>query len=186
MNLNIIETDRLIIRNWRLEDYSDMYELNSDEKVNPNAGCSVVKEPEKIKNNLKLFIANSLSFAIVLKAENKVIGNIGMEKITLDESLKDLNQGYIGYRLNSNYWGKGYATESAQYFIKYLFDDFNLDLIWTSHFEFNDKSKRVIDKCHFNYKFSRDKKVKALNDITVRELFYSLKKNELFTTNRNL
>ena len=178
--MNTIETARLIIRNWELDDYLDMYELNSDEKVNPNAGCSVVKDTEKVKNSLKSFIANSLSFAIVLKTENKVIGNIGMDKITLDESLKHLNQGYIGYRLNSNYWGKGYATESAQYFIKYLFENLDLDLIWSSHFEFNGKSKRVIEKCRFNYKFSRNKKVKALNDITVRELFYSLNKNDFY------
>lgn len=162
--MNSIETNRLIIRNCELNDYLDIYELNSDEKVNPNAGCSVIKDIEKVKNSLKSFISNRFSFAIVLKTENKVIGSIGMDEVIIDESFKNLKQGYIGYRLNSNYWGKGYATESTQYFIKYLFNNLDLDLIWSSHFEFNDKSKRVIEKCRFNYKFSRNKKVKALNN----------------------
>lgn len=178
--MNIADTDRLIIRGWQQDDYLDMYEFNSDEKVNPNAGCSVIKDMEKIKNSLESFISQNLSFAIVLKAENKVIGTIGMDEITPDKSLIDLKQRYIGYRLNSNYWGKGYATEAAQYFIKYLFENLYLDLIWSSHFDFNEKSKRVIEKCGFHYKFSRNKIVKALDNRTITELFYNLTKDEFY------
>jgi [ribosomal protein S5]-alanine N-acetyltransferase len=180
ITLNIIETDRLIIRGWELDDCLDMYEFNSDEKVNPNAGCSVIKDIERIKNSLKSFISKNLSFAIVLKSENKVIGTIGMDEIAPDESLKDLKQRHIGYRLNSNYWGKGYATEASQYFIKYLFKNLDLDLIWSSHFDFNEKSRRVIEKCGFRYKFSRNKTVKVLANRAVAELFYSLTKDEYY------
>lgn len=157
-----------------------MYEFNSDEKVNPNAGCSVVKDIEEIKNSLRLFISNNLSFAIVLKAENKVVGTIGMDEITPDESLNNLKQRYIGYRLNSNYWKNGYATEAAQNFIKYLFESLDLDLVWSSHFDFNEKSKRVIEKCGFRHKFNRNKTVRALENKNVTELFYALTKDEYF------
>jgi RimJ/RimL family protein N-acetyltransferase len=155
-----------------------MYEFNSDEKVNPNAGCSVIKDIEKIKSSLKSLICKNLSFAIVLKAENKVIGTIGMDEIAPDELLEDLKQRYIGYRLNSNYWGKGYATEAAQHFVNYLFENLNLDLIWSSHYDFNIKSKKIIDKCGFRYKFSCNTIVKALENRPVIELFYSISKNE--------
>ncbi|MDV3426212.1 MAG: GNAT family N-acetyltransferase [Bacillota bacterium] len=176
--MNIIETNRLVLRGWKVEDYLDMYEINSDEKVNPSAGCVVVKDIEKIKDSLNLLIPQNQSYAIVLKRENKVIGTIGMDEIAPDESLENLKQRYIGYRLNSNYWGKGYATEAAQSFIKYLFDNFNLDLIWSSHYNFNVRSKRVIEKCGFHYKFNRSKTVKALGNRILTELFYSLTKNE--------
>lgn len=176
--MNTIETNRLILRGWKVEDYLDMYEFNSDEKVNPSSGCSVVKDIDKIKNNLNLYISKNQSYAIVLKSENKVIGTIGMDEFAPDESLKNLKQRYIGYRLNSKYWGMGYATESAQSLIKYLFKILNLDLIWTSHYDFNEKSKRVIKKCGFRYKFSRSETVKALENRTVTELFYNLTKDE--------
>jgi [ribosomal protein S5]-alanine N-acetyltransferase len=176
--LNIIETNRLIIRGWKIDDYLDMYEFNSDEKVNPNAGCSVVKDIDKIKSSLNLYISKNQSYAIVLKSEYKVIGTIGMDEIVPDDSLKDLKQRYIGFRLNSKYWGRGYATEATQSFIRYLFGNLNLDLIWTSHYDFNDKSKRVIEKCGFHYKFSHNKTVKVLDNRTVTELFYSLIKDE--------
>lgn len=176
--MNIIETNRLVLRGWKVEDYLDMYEINCDEKVNLSAGCAVVKDIEKIKDSLNLLIPQNQSYAIVLKTENKVIGTIGMDEIAPDESLKNLKQRYIGYRLNSKYWGKGYATEAAQSFIKYLFENFNLDLIWSSHYDFNERSKRVIEKCGFHYKFSRSKTVKALGNRILTELFYNLTKND--------
>ena len=57
--MNVIETDRLILRGWKFDAYIDMYEFDSDEKVNPNAGCSVVKDIEKIKDSLNLFISKN-------------------------------------------------------------------------------------------------------------------------------
>lgn len=66
-----LKTERLILRNWEGDNYLDMYKLYSDEKINPNAGCSVVKNIEKIKDNLNLCILKNQSYAIVLKSENK-------------------------------------------------------------------------------------------------------------------
>lgn len=175
-----IETKRLIIRNWKLNDYLDIYELNSDEKVNPSAGCLVIKDMEKAKNMLNSLVNSNLSFAIELKNENKVIGTIGMDEIIPDKSFENLKQRYIGYRLNSNYWDKGYATEATKYFIKYLFEELQLDLIWSSHFNFNNKSKNVLNKCGFNYKFSESKIVKALENRMVTELFYNMHKEEYY------
>jgi ribosomal-protein-alanine N-acetyltransferase len=176
--LNIIITDRLVLRGWKTDDYMDMYEFNSDEKINPSAGCSIIKDMDKIKHCLNLYILYNQSYAIVLRSENKVIGTIGMDEISPDLSLKDLKQRYIGFRINSKYWGYGYATEAAKSLINYLFKDLNLDLIWSSHYSFNVKSKRVIDKCNLKYKFSRFVKVKALGNRTVEELFYNISQNE--------
>lgn len=62
-----IDSDRLIIRSWKYEDYKDMYEINSDKKVNPNVGCSIVDDIEIIKSKMNSFISNNQSYAIVLK-----------------------------------------------------------------------------------------------------------------------
>jgi len=100
-----------------------------------------------------------------------------MDDIAPDNELKNLNQRYIGYAVNPKYWGKGYAPEAVKFLIKYLFEELHLDLIWSSHYDFNLKSKRVIEKCGFHYKFSRDVTVRALENRNVNELFYSLGKN---------
>ncbi|MGG7057353.1 GNAT family N-acetyltransferase [Clostridium tertium] len=169
-----INSDRLIIRSWKFEDYKDMYEINSDEKVNLNAGCHIVDDIEVIKSKMNSFISNNQSYAIVLKEEDKVIGTIGYDNVFLDEFDNELNQVYIGYRFNSNYWGKGYATEAAKSFISYLFEECNVDIIWTSHYDFNTRSKRVINKCGFQHKFNKSTTVKVLGNRIVTEVFYCI------------
>lgn len=176
--MKTIESDRLILRGWRMDDYLDFHEFISDEKVARCAGHFPQKDIERSKDNIKLYISSNQSYAIVLKGENKVIGSIGMDDIAPDKELKDLKQRYIGYTINSKYWGNGYAAEAAKLFIGYLFKELDLDLVWSSHYDFNLQSKRAIEKCGLHYRFSRDVKVRAFENRNVKELFYNLYKNE--------
>lgn len=176
--LNIIETERLILRSWRIDDYLDAYQINSDDKVNPYAGCPVIKDIEKIKSKINFLMLSDVSYAIELKSEQKVIGVIGFDEIIPDNSLGELNQRYIGYRFSSRYWGEGYATEASKALINYLFNELNLDLIWCSHYDFNLRSKNVINKNNFKYKFTRNVKLAVLNNTIVEELFYAIFKSE--------
>lgn len=176
--MNTIETDRLILRSWKEDDYLDFHEFASDDKVAEISGGRVVADMEESKNSIITYILYDQSYAIVLKSENKVIGSIGLDDVAPDNELKDLNQRYIGYTINSNYWGNGYATEAVNFLMNYLFKELHLDLIWSSHYDFNIKSKRVIEKSGLNYRFSREKTLKSLGNNTVNELFYNLYKND--------
>lgn len=175
-----LETDRLILRDWCESDYLDLYEYASDDRVGPNAGWPVHKSEEESKAVIKMFIENNDCYAVELKSEGKVIGGVGLHNRTPDEALKDLNQREIGYVLNPKYWGKGYVPEAVKFLIKYGFEKMNLDLIWCGHYDFNAKSKRVVEKCDFKYKFSRNIKLKLLDNKSVNELFYNISKNEYF------
>lgn len=178
--METLETNRLILKNWYESDYLDLFEYASDSRVGPNAGWPIHKNEEESKSIIKRFIENNDSYAIVLKSENKVIGGIGMHNRTPDETLKDLNQREIGYVLNPKYWGNEYVTEVAKALIKYGFEEMNLDLIWCGHHDFNSRSKRVVEKCGFNYKFNRDTTLKLLNDKVVNTLFYNISKSEYY------
>lgn len=81
-------------------------------------------------------------------------------------------------RFKPDFWGYGYATEATQALIKNLFQFCDLDLIWTRHYDFNTRSRKVIDKCGFTYEFSRQKNLRALDDKSVNELFYKITKHE--------
>ncbi|WP_020060985.1 hypothetical protein [Bacillus sp. 123MFChir2] len=39
--MKMLETNRLILRNWQESDYLDLYEYASDERVGPNAGLII-------------------------------------------------------------------------------------------------------------------------------------------------
>ncbi len=175
--MNLLETNRLLLRTWKSNDYLDYYEFVSDNTVAYNAGFYTATDIEQCKKDINIKISSNQSCAIVLKSENKVIGSIGIDNIILDKSLEDLNQRYIGFMLNSKYWGYGYATEATKIFIKHLLENLNLDLIWCSHYDFNLRSKRVIEKCGFNYKFSRNAKFNTLENKPVIEIFYNLFKD---------
>lgn len=179
--MELLETERLILRSWNRSDYLDLFEYASDNRVGPNAGWPVHKNKEESKEIIEKFIENNDSYAIVLKSESKVIGGIGMHKRTPDEKLKHLNQREIGYVLNPKYWGNEYIPEAVRFLLKYGFDKMSLDLIWCNHYNFNFKSKRVIEKCGFNYKFNRDMSVELLNNKLVNELFYNILKNEYYS-----
>ena len=71
----ILETDRLILRKYYKKDLQDLYEYLSDEEV-------VKYEPYKamdmkeVEENLDWRISTDEMIAVVLKADNKMIGNV--------------------------------------------------------------------------------------------------------------
>lgn len=174
----IIETDRLILRPWTMDDAEDLYEYAKDDRVGPNAGWPPHTSIELSKSIIEEFMKSDEVLAIVLKSENKVIGGTGIHKRVLDEALKDLKQRDIGYVLNPKYWGQGLVPEAVNALIDYGFVTLDLDIIWCGHYDFNDKSKRVIDKCGFKYRFTTEKRLKLLNDKNVTLLVYAIDREE--------
>lgn len=167
-------TERLILREWKEADSKDLYEYAKSELVGPNAGWPPHKNEEESKEIVKMFIKNNDTYAIVLKSENKVIGGIGLHDRKPDKNLNELNQKEIGYVLNPKYWGKGIIPEAVNCLIKYGFNELNLDLIWCGHFDFNNNSKRVNEKCGFKYRFRKNEKLNLLNNKKVITLYYCI------------
>lgn len=176
--MNEVVTNRLILRPWKLSDSKDLYEYAKSELVGPGAGWKPHKAEDESKEVIRMFIKNNDSYAIVLKKENKVIGGIGLHKRKPDSSLSDLEQREIGYVLNPNYWGNEYVPEAVKALIDYGFLEMKLDLVWCGHYDFNSNSRRVNEKCGFNYKFTRIEKLRALDNIEVNVLYYNILRNE--------
>ena len=171
-------TDRLILRTWKEEDYEDLYEYAKSELVGPNAGWMPHKDEDESKKIIKMFIKNNETYAIVLKSENKVIGSIGLHDRKPDNNLLKLNQKEVGYVLNPRYWGKEIVPEAVKSLVDYGFNKLNLELIWCAHFDFNNNSKRVIEKCGFKYKFKKLERLKLLNNKEVTTLYYCIFRTE--------
>lgn len=146
--------------------------------VGPNCGWLPHKNEEESKEIIKMFIKNEDTLAIVLKTENKVIGSIGLHDRKPDASLLNLKQKEIGYALNPKYWGQGLVPEAVKCLIVHGFNELNLDLIWCGHYDFNHNSKRVNEKCGFNYRFQRKKNLELLDNKEVTILYYSIFKSE--------
>ncbi|PID26839.1 MAG: GNAT family N-acetyltransferase [Candidatus Cloacimonadota bacterium] len=178
-----IETERLILRNWNLSDSKDLFEYAKSDLVGPNAGWLPHKNEEESKKIINMFIKNDDVFAIELKSEKKVIGSIGIHRSKSDEKDRGLNHRIIGYVLNPNYWGRGFATEAVERVLDFCFNDMNLDLVCCGHFEDNLKSKKIIEKFGFSFKFKKGILFKLFEEKIITVYHYSLSK---YDYNRSL
>ena len=99
---------------------------------------------------LEDFLKNRCDFALTDRASGKVIGSFGV----MDRPLRGYEryrQCELGYVLAKPYWGKGLMTEACKSVIRFCFEQLNLEMLWISHFDFNTRSRRVIEKCGFRY-----------------------------------
>ena len=178
--MKTIETKRLILRGWQESDVTDLYEYASDDRVGPSAGWAPHKNEAESKKIIDSFIDGGEVYAVVLKAENKVIGSLGLHDRKPAEFVKDVPQREIGYVLSPKYWGEGYIPEAVGEVIKYGFEELNLEVIWCGHFDFNQKSRRVNEKCGFKHRFTMQKTLPLLDNRIVESLVYSITKEDYF------
>ena len=143
----IIETDRLVLRAWNIDDVNDLVEgLNN---LNVSKWLAQVSYPYTV-DDAKYFINESLdkslyNFAIVLKGNNKVIGGTQLSNI-------DYYNGIAGggIWINEKYQGHGYGKEAFGARIKYAFEVLNLRRLENGYFKDNEKSHKM--QLRFGYK----------------------------------
>ena len=152
----VLTTPRLILRPWRETDLMDLNEYASVEGVGQMAGWLPHRSLEESREILSSFIEGKKVFA--LEYQGKVIGSLGVEKYREDchPELAALQGREIGYALSKDFWGRGLMPEAVRAVNQYLFETEKLDFIMVGHFEWNSQSRRVIEKCGFQYLTTRD------------------------------
>ncbi|MDF2907222.1 MAG: family N-acetyltransferase [Herbinix sp.] len=110
-----LTTQRLFIRSFNKNDWKDLYEYLSDEKVIHFEPYEVFNE-EQCKHEAMKRSKNEAFLAVCLKETNKVIGNLYFAE-------QEFNTWELGYVFNHNYQGSGYATEGAREVLRDAFDN---------------------------------------------------------------
>lgn len=146
----IIETNRLLLRNFTEDDAHLLYELNLDPEVIKYT-YDPIKDIDHARQVLQQVILpqyalyNHGRWAVHLKPTLEFIGWCGLKYIP------EKNEIDLGYRFQKNVWGKGYATEAAYACIKYGFEKLNLSRIIGRAVSANLGSLKVLEKCGLNY-----------------------------------
>ena len=141
-----VETPRLRMRPFLPADLSDLYEYLSQTEQRRLSGNCVVETPDDARLVLDHILdpANPhRSYAIVLKEENKVIGNLSMGPYPFlenDPVLRDLRGVTLSYVLNERYWRRGYMSELLRAVYPVLFEKGDLAYIQSGYFDFNTAS----------------------------------------------
>jgi [ribosomal protein S5]-alanine N-acetyltransferase len=147
----LIETNRLILREFQRTDLQELALILADPKVmrfSPSGVNSVEQVQEKIQGFITCYKEFGFGkWAVVLKENNQLLGYCGIAVDQIDG--KDEKE--LGYRIDSRYWGQGLATEVASAAIKYGFEQFNLPYVLGIVERANSASVRVLEKVGMQY-----------------------------------
>ena len=115
-----LETERLLIREFKPSDHDSIHEYAGN--------------PEVLK-----YMPFDFELSVVHRKENKLIGGCRINKETNI-------QAHIGYMINQEYWGFGYATEVAKALVAYGFSELDVHRVYATCVPDNVASLRVLEK----------------------------------------
>ena len=142
-----LETDRLILRRFVIEDAENMYNnWASDSEVVKYLTWPVHSDIGVTKALLADWITeyqndNYYMWVIEYKESKKAVGNISV--VRFNEAVESAD---IGYCLSRALWGHGIMTEALKAVIDFLFDEVELNRVSACHDADNPKSGRVMLK----------------------------------------
>ena len=168
--MRTLETKRLILHAWRLEDAEAMFSYARGEKVGPRAGWKPHENVAESESIIRMFRKEDETWALVLREEVRPIGSVGLHK-TREENVREL-----GYVLSEEYWGRGIMPEAAEAALRFAFEELGLSKVTVGHIPFNMQSKRVIEKLGFSYTGYFEKAFERFDGVKMDEYRYEMTK----------
>lgn len=141
-----LETDRLILRKFVIEDAEAMFknwasDPETTKFVSFNPHQNVDETKSILSEWIKEYEDGGFNWVVELKESGEIIGNI-----SVIEKSKKHNNCELGYVYGSKFWGKGYATEALKVVIGYLLNECDFHLVEAKHHKSNPASGRVMEK----------------------------------------
>jgi RimJ/RimL family protein N-acetyltransferase len=162
--LPVLKTERLTLRAPRREDVEVIARLANDRRIAVNTAR--LPHPYGI-DDAEQFIAavnrqdGEATFVITL--DGMLIGACGI----------DPREGgpEIGYWLGVPYWGRGYATEAVRAVIDHAFGGIQHEVLHAGARVSNPASRRVLEKCGFQWTGVRLSRIRAINSAAPTDRF---------------
>ncbi len=182
-NLTTIETERLIIRRWKIDDLNDFYEYVKEPVVMLRANLMPYPNRSEALQLLNLYIQSDEFWAIALKSTGQVLGQL---KIYPDNNRGKYSQRntakFINYALAEKHWGNGYMTEALKAAVEFAFTEMNTEILTAFHFPENTASRRVLEKCGFRYETTLENGILGVDNEYHTAVYHSIMKDDYFNT----
>jgi len=147
--MNILETERLILRTWSLDDAETLFKFYSNPKLYRFTGADPFTDVETTRRYMEEYFINYHKergfgvWAVIEKASGKLVGSCGLDYFD------DRPELGLGYWFDPEYWGRGYATEAARACVEYAFYTMNVPELASMTDSRNKASQRVLEKVGF-------------------------------------
>jgi RimJ/RimL family protein N-acetyltransferase len=160
-SIPVLETERLILRAPRLGDAKAVATLANDVRIAENTAR--IPHPYR-KGDADDFILSAnrgseTTFVITMRngqGHSQVMGACGFTQV-------DRHPPEVGYWLGAKFWGKGYATEAVRAVIDHVFTDLDCEAIHSAARVTNPASRRVLEKCGFQWTGAGLLRIRALS-----------------------
>ncbi|OEH56246.1 acetyltransferase [Oceanobacillus sp. E9] len=147
----IIETERLTLRPFTLEDAEDV--TNLCDNYNIYKTTLHIPYPYTLENAKEWISSHEINrkedtlyqFAITDKDSGELYGSISLS------NRKNHQNGEIAYWLGEEFWGRGFVTEASKAMIQFAFKEKNFHRVFAYHLKINPASGRVMKKCGMTY-----------------------------------
>jgi [ribosomal protein S5]-alanine N-acetyltransferase len=146
-----LETPRLLLRNFQLDDVPALATILADPQVMkfaPNGLLSTAETQAKVAGFMRSYqILGFGKWAVIYKTSLELIGYCGI-------ALEDIDQHperEVGYRLATRYWGQGLATEAAAATVEYGLRQLEFPYLLGIVERANVASVRVLEKVGMHY-----------------------------------
>lgn len=145
----VLETDRLHLRKFSLEDAKEVLSLRSDQKVldhmDSKPHLSTKQSEDFIKENLATYTQEKgIFWAIIEKDSDQFIGDFAFWRIDRKNYRAE-----IGYTLKPDFWGKGYMKEAMDAALSFGFRDLNLHSFEANINPLNINSRKLLERTGF-------------------------------------
>ncbi len=130
--LSLQERNREFFRQFMTTRAPDFYTVDAQRRI--------IERDEKGRRD-----GNWYSFGIFLNTSGELIGTIALTEVMRGP----LQSCYVGYCVDRDQNGKGYATEAVKLAVDYGFQELKLERIEAGVMPHNTASMRVLEKCGF-------------------------------------
>src|ERR1700675_2923319 len=152
----VLATARLVLRAPRRSDAKAIAALANDRRIAANTAR--IPHPYAIEDAEQFIASANKREGEACFAVTHDSAPIGICSVELREDGPEL-----GYWLGVPYWGRGFATEAARALIDHAFGDLEHDTLISGARVNNPASRRVLEKCGFQWTGVRLSRIRAIN-----------------------
>ena len=144
-----IETERLLLRQWRDGDWQALHRTYGDQEVMGWIGATAVDVAGTAaavgRMSMHWRLLGYGMFALEERSSGELLGRVGL-MLHPDWPL-DGPKIEVGWTLQRSAWGRGYATEGARASLAFGFGELGLPVIFSMTRPDNARSRAVMERC---------------------------------------
>lgn len=146
-----LETERLILRDYREDDFDEYFRLKTDEKtmyylqdIQLFSKEEADEDFQMVLEDMKKLDRKFYFLHMELKESHEQVGSVGYTVTDNTPAGKLVHAGYFTY---PKFWGNGYTTEALKKALEFAFTEHDVYRVTTGCLAENVGSERVMQKC---------------------------------------